>query len=588
MPAGTVNFTVSDTAGGTPITGSVAVDGAGVATFTPLPALAAGTYDVTATFTPSNADYMASSSGVLLETVAAANTVGVGTVSAGTSTAPVSLRGGAQATIDVTQAIDSTGTVLSESGAGVSYTDAARGISITGATVTSVIFSSNGYQAEIIGTGSNVNGTTTTPVSFVMLVNSGSGQGRSTPSISMTITGTGINYQQSARVVAGSVSVNETGSTTTILPSGKLGSGGGGGGQGGWGQGGWGQGGGGQGGGGQGDPAPGGSGQGSGGQGGGGSGGSGSGGSGSTGSGSGGSGSTGSGSTGSGGSGSGASSSETSSNWSGYAAATSLSNPQTDSVTAVSGTWIMPTATAGGNTTAYASVWVGIDGYSSNSVEQIGADADIVNGKATYYAWYEMYPSDSVNITSMTISAGDSITASVQYLSSGAHAGKFQLTITDTSKANDSFTIYETDAQAQRSSAEWVVEAPSSGYGVLPLANFGSVAFTNASATIDGKTGAIDSSSWQSSAITMAAGSGVEASVSALTDSGGTSSFTDTYHSSGGATSRSTVQAPSRSNMLRQSTAALANGGSSQSAFENDLGLRARDAFFATLSGLRV
>ena len=181
VPAGTVNFTVSNTAGGAPITGSVAVNGTGKATFTPSTTLAAGTYVVTATFTPSNADYTASSSGVLVETVAAASTVGVGTVSAGTSTAPVSLRGGAQATINVTQAIDATGTVLTETGAGVSYTDAARGISITGATVTAVIFSSNGYQAEIIGTGSNVNGTTTTTVNFIMLVNSGSGQGTRCP-----------------------------------------------------------------------------------------------------------------------------------------------------------------------------------------------------------------------------------------------------------------------------------------------------------------------------------------------------------------------------------------------------------------------
>ena len=407
------------------------------------------------------------------------------------------------------------------------------------------------------------------------------------PSISMTITGTGINYQQSATVSAGSVSVNETGSTTTILPSGRLGSAGGGGGQGGWGEGGGGQGGWGQGGWGQGDPAPGGSGQGSGGQGGGGSGGSGSGGSGSGGSGSGGSGSGGSGSGGSGSTGSGPTSGQTSSNWSGYAAATSLTNPQADSVTAVSGTWTQPTVTASGNSTAYASVWVGIDGYSSNSVEQIGTDSDIVNGKATYYAWYEMYPADAVNITSMTISAGNSITASVEYLTSGAHSGQFELTITDTSRTNDSFTIYATDAQAQRSSAEWVVEAPSSNDGVLPLANFGSVAFTSASATINGKTGAIDSSNWQETAITMA-GSTVEATVSGLTDSAGASSFTDTYEASGATASRSTVQPPSRSTMLRQSTAALPRGSSSPAAFENDLGLRARDAFFATLSGFRV
>ena len=35
-------------------------------------------------------------------------------------------------------------------------------------------------------------------------------------------------------------------------------------------------------------------------------------------------------------------------------------------MTAVSGTWKQPTVTANGATTAYSSVWVGIDGYSSS------------------------------------------------------------------------------------------------------------------------------------------------------------------------------------------------------------------------------
>ncbi len=39
------------------------------------------------------------------------------------------------------------------------------------------------------------------------------------------------------------------------------------------------------------------------------------------------------------------------------------------------------------------------------------------------------------------------------------------------------------EANAKRRSAEWIVEAPSLG-GVLSLANFGTVQFTNASAHI--------------------------------------------------------------------------------------------------------
>jgi hypothetical protein len=550
-PAGTVAFTVTNEAeGSTPITGTVTVDANGNATFTPSTPLAAGTYDVTATFTPSNSNYAASSSGKLVEQiVAASSAVGTGTVStAGTSTSSVTLRGGQTASIDITQGLDSTtANGLGESGSGITYVDATQGINLTSTAITSVVFDSNGNEAEITGTGTNVNNGTSTSVTFTMLVNSGDGQWFSMPSVRMTIQGTGINYQQSGTVVSGSLSVDGTGSTTSILPSGSSGNGGwslGGGGQGGrgfggGGQGGWGFGRGGQGGWGLG---------GSGGSGGGGS--SGSTGTGSTGTGTGstgtgtgstgtGTGSTGTGSTGTGGSGgstgsgSTASTATTSSNWSGYAAATNLNSSQSGSVTAVSGTWELPTATAtSSSSTAYSSVWVGIDGYNSSSVEQLGTDSDVVNGKATYYVWYEMYPQNSVNVTSMTISPGDTISASVQYLTTGSHAGQFELSITDTSQANDSFTIYESGSGLQRSSAEWVVEAPSSTSGILPLANFGSVAFTNASATINGVTGPIDDSAWQSTAINMVSGATTEASTSGLTDSNGTSSFSVGYQSS--------------------------------------------------------
>jgi hypothetical protein len=224
-----------------------------------------------------------------------------------------------------------------------------------------------------------------------------------------------------------------------------------------------------------------------------------------------------------------------STNWSGYAAETSLRSPQSVSVTAVSGTWTVPAVTGSG--TAYSAVWVGIDGYQSSSVEQIGTESDIVNGQPEYSVWYEMYPLGSVAITGMTVAPGDSITASVVYVNSG-----FQLTITDntqsTAQSKDSFTIFQTAPRAQRSSAEWIVEAPSSNYGVLPLANFSSVAFSAATATIDGVTGPIDSSSWQSTAINMVTSRGaLTAATSALADAGAASGFTVSYQSSGGSSS---------------------------------------------------
>ena len=108
-----------------------------------------------------------------------------------------------------------------------------------------------------------------------------------------------------------------------------------------------------------------------------------------------------------------------------------------------------------------------------------------------------------------------------------------ELSITDLSKANNSFTTYQSAPQAQRSSAEWIVEAPSDGTRNLPLADFSSVAFASATATINGVTGPIDDDAWQSAQIDMVASNGsVEATVSGLTDTQGTSSFTATFGAS--------------------------------------------------------
>ena len=160
-----------------------------------------------------------------------------------------------------------------------------------------------------------------------------------------------------------------------------------------------------------------------------------------------------------------------STNWSGYAT-TSGSGHYTD----VKGSWKQPTATCSSGQTAYSAFWVGIDGDNSNTVEQTGTDADCSRGTPTYYAWYEMYPKFPVNL-SKPVGPGDTMSAEVKYTGSGA----FQLTISDSSRGW-SFSTKQTLRKASRSSAEWIAEAPSSSGGVLPLANFGTVNFSNCTA----------------------------------------------------------------------------------------------------------
>src|SRR5439155_1503462 len=61
-------------------------------------------------------------------------------------------------------------------------------------------------------------------------------------------------------------------------------------------------------------------------------------------------------------------------NWAGNAASGTT-------FTDVKGTWTEPAVTCSKNQVQIASFWVGIDGFTSNTVEQIGADADCVHGQ---------------------------------------------------------------------------------------------------------------------------------------------------------------------------------------------------------------
>jgi hypothetical protein len=214
-----------------------------------------------------------------------------------------------------------------------------------------------------------------------------------------------------------------------------------------------------------------------------------------------------------------------STNWAGYAV-----NAHAGAVTRVAGEWVVPAVAS--NVSGYSSAWVGMDGWSSNTVEQIGTDSDFTNGHAHYYAWYEMYPAGSVNL-SMTISPGDHMSASVTYTG----ASQFALSITNVTTGS-SFVTTQTSSEAQLSSAEWIQEAPSSFAGVLPLANFGTINFSGANATVDGATGPADNS-WSGTTllqIDMVNHNGsLKASTSTLTDSGSpsTSAFSVTFVSSG-------------------------------------------------------
>ncbi|MDH6575924.1 G1 family glutamic endopeptidase [Kitasatospora sp. MAP5-34] len=158
----------------------------------------------------------------------------------------------------------------------------------------------------------------------------------------------------------------------------------------------------------------------------------------------------------------------TSSNWSGYAATGAK-------FTAVSASWIQPTVICT-STDRWSSFWVGLDGDGSRSVEQTGSEADCSSGSPVYYSWYEMYPAYPVSYRE-PVRAGDHFTASVTTNGSGS----FTLKLSDITQGW-THSVSRTLRGAKLASAEVIAEAPSDFLGPLPLADFDTVSFTDATA----------------------------------------------------------------------------------------------------------
>lgn len=207
----------------------------------------------------------------------------------------------------------------------------------------------------------------------------------------------------------------------------------------------------------------------------------------------------------------------TSLNWSGYVAFTGTAgapNPTYNSVTKVSGSWKIPTLTANPAGDTFSSTWVGIDGYASQSVEQIGTEHDVIDGVTQYYAWFELYPAASQVIEGFPVNAGDIIETQVAYKGKDCSGNDiFRLTIKNHTEKVIFSTKQHTNTgfPAHLSSAEWIVEAPAFSdprigclnAALLPLTNFGTFSLYGCKAVISGKEGPIDSKRWTYDLISM-------------------------------------------------------------------------------------
>jgi hypothetical protein len=182
----------------------------------------------------------------------------------------------------------------------------------------------------------------------------------------------------------------------------------------------------------------------------------------------------------------GAQAQEKGNSWSGYI----LKGPQDPFSAApfttfsyVSATWTQPSVVCT-TPNAEVSIWVGLDGDGTPTVEQTGTIAVCGSAAAPLYykAWWEMYAgSHSSGQLLFDVYPGDVIEASVTYTNGG-----FVLAITDKTTGKSSTTTQTCDSAVicYRGTAEWIIERP--GSGKYPLADYGKAGFTNLAAQSSG------------------------------------------------------------------------------------------------------
>jgi Peptidase A4 family len=211
-----------------------------------------------------------------------------------------------------------------------------------------------------------------------------------------------------------------------------------------------------------------------------------------------------------------------STNWSGYAD----DNSQGNSYSEVAGSWTEPAVSCTSSSdTELAAFWVGLDGYNTDSVEQDGTLAECYDGAVSYYTWWEMYPSNAIQVVGDSLSPGDSVYASA--VDEGG--GNYALSVTDYSNSADSFSTEQTCSDCSDGSAEWIAEAPSGGSGVYPLPDYGTWNVSGATVTSGGSQGVI--SSFPDDEITMIDSSGNPESVPSPLNSTG-DGFSTTWEAS--------------------------------------------------------
>lgn len=178
------------------------------------------------------------------------------------------------------------------------------------------------------------------------------------------------------------------------------------------------------------------------------------------------------------------------SQWSGYLAASDI-HDFSPVVSSVSGSWTVPRVQPSENDT-FSGVWVGIGGYGEETLIQVGTEQEYINGRATYYAWYELLPDYLVPIPRLHVRAGDNITASISLINENASIWSIEINDVTRGEHYEKEVVYN----SSKLSAEWIVERPKVNDSISMLADFGNVTLTDCKATLNGVTDAIGNFSY--------------------------------------------------------------------------------------------
>ncbi|OQE21628.1 hypothetical protein PENSTE_c011G10162 [Penicillium steckii] len=126
--------------------------------------------------------------------------------------------------------------------------------------------------------------------------------------------------------------------------------------------------------------------------------------------------------------------------------------------------------------------WVGIDGDTcTDAILQTGVDFCVNGNSISYSAWYEWYPDYAYDFSDIAISAGNVIKVTVNASS------KTSGTATVENKSTGKSVAHTFNGGVWGAlcgfNAEWIVEDFERKSSLVPVANFGTVTFSNAEAT---------------------------------------------------------------------------------------------------------